>query len=310
MALPIVPLVLIAAAGGVAVTTRWWRRHHAARTEAAAAARFPVGPDGLIPGASAFSLERAGAPAVLVLHGAGDTPNSMRYFAEALHAAGYAVRVPLLPGHGRQIREFAAVTADAWIAEARGELEALERRHPWVAVAGLSMGGALAARLGADPGHGARLGAVVLFAPYLTPPAPVRLGALLSHGWGAVVEYVSTIDPRSIHDEEERARAIGYGIMTPGALRALVRTARAAFDALPGIQAPTLMVHSRHDNRVQAAAARRAFERIGASQKRLVWREIGGHILPVDHGREEIFEAVVEWLAVHGGVPRESVTAG
>lgn len=304
---PIAPFLLAAAAGAAAgAATRWWRQRHARLVEAAVGARLPLGPDGVIIGAGALTLDRPHAPAVLLLHGAGDTPNSMRYLAEALHAAGYAVRAPLLPGHGRTIRDFAAVAEGDWMDAARAELRDLQRRHAWVAVIGLSMGGALAARLAADPVLGPSLGAVVLLAPYLTPPARVRLAALLSHGWGAVAEYVNTLDPRSIHDERERARTIGYGIMTPAALRALVRTARAAFEALPLVAPPTLMVHSSHDNRVAAVAARRAFRRIGSPEKRLMWREIGGHILPVDHGRQEVFEVVLAWFAAHGGVPREA----
>ena len=96
-------------------------------------------------GAGGFSLDRPNAPAVLLLHGVGDTPASLRYLAEALHAEGYAVEVPLLPGHGRTLRDFSAVTADAWYDAAREALRSLLARREWVAIAGLSMGGALSA---------------------------------------------------------------------------------------------------------------------------------------------------------------------
>jgi len=258
-------------------------------------------------GARGFSLDRPNAPAVLLLHGVGDTPASLRYLAEALHAEGYAVEVPLLPGHGRTLRDFSAVTADAWYDAAREALRALLARREWVAVGGLSMGGALSARLAADDELGDAVQAVVLLAPYLVPPAFVRAAARLSRAWGVVVPYVSTQDPRSIQDEVERARALGYGAMTPSALRALVATADAARVALPRITAPTLVVLSRHDNRVAAASAERAFARIGSADKRMLWRDIGGHILPVDHGRDEVFAATLDWLAMHGGVERRAV---
>ena len=289
-----------AAAGGVAVVARMWKQRHAAATEERVLERRPIGEDGIIPGAGGFALHRPHAPAVLLLHGAGDTPAALRYLAEHLHGRGYAVRAPLLPGHGRTIREFAQVTAEAWYDAARDALRELRQGHEWVAVVGLSMGGALAARLAADPEFH-DLPAVVLLAPYLEPPAFVRCAALTSIGWGVVTSYVDSLDPRSIHDASERGKALGYGVMTPAALRALVRMAARASRGLPQVTAPTLMIQSHHDNRISAMGARRAFARIGSAEKRMIWRDVGGHILTVDHGREEVIADVASWLAQHGG---------
>lgn len=301
--MPVPPRFLaVAAAAGLAAVARIWRGRHATSMEVRALTRRPVGPDGIIIGAEGFTLHRPHAPAVLLLHGAGDSPSSLRYLADHLHGIGYSVRAPLLPGHGRTIREFATVTADAWYDAARQELLALRATHEWVALAGLSMGGALTARLAADPALSDGLPAIVLLAPYFEPPAFVRAAAFTSRGWGAVASYVDTMDPRSIHDIGEREKALGYGVMTPAALRALVRTAQLASQAVPGIMVPTLMIQSRHDNRVPAAGAERAFARIGASDKRMVWREVGGHILTVDHGWKEVVADVAEWLGRHGGV--------
>lgn len=298
-----------AAAGGVAVIARMWKHRHAAATEERILERRPIGKDGIIPGAAGFALHRPHAPAVLLLHGAGDTPAALRYLAEHLHERGYAVRAPLLPGHGRTIREFAQVTAEAWYEAARDALHELRRDHEWVAVVGLSMGGALAARLAGDPEF-PDVPAVVLLAPYLEPPAFVRWAALTSVGWGTVATYVDSLDPRSIHDESERGRALGYGVMTPAALRALVRVAAGASRGLPQVTAPTLMIQSLHDNRISAAGARRAFARIGSAEKRMIWRDVGGHILTVDHGREDVIADVASWLGTHGGATAETRKGG
>lgn len=301
--MPTSPRVLAAvAAAGLAAAARLWRGRHAKAMEGRTLIRRPVGPDGIIIGAEGFTLHRPHAPAVLLLHGAGDSPSTLRYLAEHLHGRGYSVRAPLLPGHGRTIREFATVTADAWYEAAAEELRGLRATHEWVAIAGLSMGGALAARLAADPAISSDLPAVVLLAPYVEPPAFVRAAAMTSRGWGAVATYVDTMDTRSIHDSTEREKALGYGVMTPAALRALVRTAQLASRSLPDIVVPTMMIQSRHDNRVPAAGAERAFARIGATHKRMVWREVGGHILTVDHGWEEVVADVAAWLGKHGGV--------
>lgn len=302
--------IALATAAGVVAGVRWWRRRHATAVEQRTHALRPPGADGVIPGAAGYTLTRLHAPAVLLLHGAGDTPAALRYLARDLHDRGYSVRAPLLPGHGRTIREFATVEPEAWYTAARDELRRLLAAHEWVAVVGLSMGGALTVRLAADPEFADDVPAIVLLAPYLSPPRFVRWVAWSSAGWGSVAAYVESLDPRSIHDPEERAKALGYGVMTPAALRALVHTADAAAAALPRVTAPALMIQSRHDNRIPAAGAERAFGRMGAADKRMMWRDVGGHILTVDHGREEVIAAVAAWLAAHGGIDATDAAPG
>ena len=48
----------------------------------------------------------------------------------------------------------------------------------------------------------------------------------------------------------------------------------------------------------ERSGAERAFARIGASDKRMVWREVGGHILTVDHGWNEVVADVAERVVV------------
>jgi carboxylesterase len=286
---PFAAAAVLAAAGFV------WRRSHSRRLERDCLARRPLGPNGIIVGAEAFELDALGGRAVLLIHGGGDTPQTLRYLADVLHARGYAVRAPLLPGHGRTLRDFANVTADAWLDAVRSEYRAMRARHPWVGVIGLSMGGALAAQLAAEVDG--ELPALGLVAPYLSIPPSVRRAVQLAPIWGLVLPYVRAADSgRSIHDpvEEEKSRA--YGIFTPAALRALTITADRASALLPRVTAPTLVIQSRQDNRVTPEGCERCFQALGAREKRLVWVEGAGHIITVDRGREKVFEALADWM--------------
>jgi carboxylesterase len=262
--------------------------------------RLPIGGDGIIPGAHAFELTRgAEAPAILLLHGGGDTPQTLRYFAEYLYARGYNVRVPLLPGHGRALKEFSTVSASEWMETARAAYRELTTTHRWVAVSGLSMGGALAVQLAAEARS---LPALALLAPYVAMPARVATAALLSWLWGPAVPYVSAVDPaaaRSIKNDAEAARSLGYGVFTPAALRALRTTVVRAVASLPNVSAPTLMIQSREDNRIPADAAQRAFDRIGSPDKELVWVTGAGHVITVDYGRDRVFQLVADFLDRH-----------
>jgi carboxylesterase len=74
----------------------------------------------------------------------------MRPWGEFLATQGYAVEVPLLPGHGTTWQEMNTTTWADWSAEAARAFDKLLTENDKVVVGGLSMGGALALRLAAD----------------------------------------------------------------------------------------------------------------------------------------------------------------
>ena len=266
--------------------------------ERRAGRRRPVGPDGVIAGAAAIDMPRPGAPAVLLLHGGGDTPQVLGALAAHLHDQGYSTRVPLLAGHGRTLAEFAAASSRDWERDVEHEYQALRATHPRVYVVGLSMGGALALALAQDRSE---IPALVLLAPYVDMPASLRRLARASAWWGWMLPYVPSLGRRSIHDRAAAARTLGHGIMAPAALRGLYEVMLRARDALPRVTVPTLVVQSREDNRIAAASAQAAFDGLGASEKRLVWIEGAGHVITVDYGYERVLALVSEWLRAHPG---------
>jgi alpha-beta hydrolase superfamily lysophospholipase len=94
-------LLLSAVAGGLAL---WALRWHSIRVaEQLSSQRLPVGPDGIIPGAEGFSLQGSSG-AVLLVHGFGDTPQTLRELGAVLHADGWTVLAPLLPGVATRTR--------------------------------------------------------------------------------------------------------------------------------------------------------------------------------------------------------------
>lgn len=233
---------------------------------------------------------------MLLLHGFGDTPQTLSYVAAGLRAAGFTVRAPLLPGHGRSVDEFARSRAVEWIAHARAEYESLASSHRSVGLCGLSMGGAIAAILAAGA---PRVSAVALLAPYVGMPPSLATAAILHRLWGPLAGQFKASSDRSILDPEERARNLAYGVTTAGAIRQLWGLTRVARKALPSVTAPTLIMQSRLDNRVSARVAEYAYRTIGAREKRLVFVERGGHILTVDYDRELVVKHVTDWFSTH-----------
>ena len=293
-------MVLVVLVGVVVVS----RARATSRARAGVASRLTLGSDGVVVGASTISLPTDGDRAVLMLHGFGDTPQTLAYLAEHVHSRGWAVRAPLLPGHGRTLDVFAESRATQWIDFARTELEALRAQYPTVAVVGLSMGGSLATILASESSD---VQALVLLAPYLSMPTRLRRAAQAHYALGAVVPYMRGGGERSIRDPAEVDRNLAYGFLTPRLVFELARVVERARAAAPKVTSPTLVVQSRQDNRIPSDAAERAFALFTAPERKLMWTEGNGHIITVDYGRDAIFTAVVDWLATHAGDARDLV---
>jgi carboxylesterase len=277
----------------VAAIGLWWRWRYLRATIQSELRARERGPDGIVIGGEGFVRERAAAPALLLLHGAGDTPQTLRYLADALYEHGFHVSAPLLPGHGRTIADFARVRADDLINAARANYRELRRTHPWLGVVGVSMGGALAVQIAAE---NPELPALGLIAPYLAMPATIARAARLAWLWGPLAPVLRSTDGLSVIDPVERERSLAYGVFTPAALRALYTTVRRAEDALPRVVSPTLVIQSREDNRISVPAAERAFARLGAHEKRLQWITGAAHVITVDYGRDVVIASLTSWM--------------
>jgi carboxylesterase len=288
----------IVAATVVVALTVWWplRARRARRAELEFERRNPRNADGFIIGAEPRLLRGTRKGAVLLLHGFNDSPQAVRTTADALHAAGWTVRVPALPGHGRTLDSFARSGSAEWEGAARAELATLRREYDQVAVCGMSMGGALALMLAAeDP----EVRAVVALAPYLHLSRPMTLLLLLGPIAALGPRYLKGGGKRSIHDPAAAAAIIAYRASTPRLLLELVRLTRHAYEALPRVRQPVLMMQSREDNRIPLRSAGEAFERIGSVDKTIDWLSGTGHVITVDYGHEELERRVVHWLNRH-----------
>ena len=266
------------------------------RLERAVAARLgPPGADGVIPGAGPIALD-GGDRVALLLHGFGDTPESLEGLAQALHVRGWTVRVPLLAGHGRTLHEFARSGRAAWEADARAAYDAAVRTGKPVAIVGQSMGAALAVQLAATHPE---LSALVLLAPLLSLTPTMERAASWWRLLAAVRPLVDGTDERSIHEPRARRESLGYGAVPVRLAPELAELVRAAQASLGAVRAPTLIIQSREDNRVTSAGTEAAAGALGAPEVELVWRTGAGHVLSVDTGREEVWALTADWLERH-----------
>lgn len=293
----------VAVVGG-AVANYFWRAAVRRRFESAHARRFRFDGDGMVLGAAGFALS---APprdddiprrAVLLLHGFNDTAQSMAYLGARLQARGWAVRAPLLPGHGRDLATMAAgARAAAWRDAVRREYDALRETHDTVTVVGQSMGGALAVLLATERPE---IPAVVLLAPYIGMPRHLQWKVAAAWIAQAILPYRRSVGGEtSIHDPVARAEGLGPGIVTARTLTELRRVAEDAEAALPRVWVPTLYLQSRADNRIAPHDAEAHFRALGSADKQQHWLTGCGHIISADYCRDEVASLTADWLDTH-----------
>lgn len=126
-------------------------RDHAAARERFAALRALDRANVAPESGSRFFDRGARVPlAVVLVHGLTNAPEQWEPFASELHAGGANVVVPRLPGHGhtnRATRTIARVTADDLLATVNEAVDVACGAGDRVVLAGLSIGGSLAAWL-------------------------------------------------------------------------------------------------------------------------------------------------------------------
>lgn len=220
--------------------------------------------------------------AAVVLHGLTGLPQSVAGLAAALEAAGFAVEVPLLPGHGTSPEDLAGCGWDDWMAAAEGAYRratAAAGGRP-VVVGGLSMGGALAAGLAAAHPEVAGLFTVN---PFVDPPAPsfqALLGELLAAGEAFLPGIGGDMaDP----DAQEDA----YDRLPVAALLSMCRGLDALAPRLGDIRCPVLIQTSRRDNVVPTVSSDVLAAAVAGPVER-VWLERSHHVATLDVERDAL----------------------
>lgn len=236
-------------------------------------------------GAETFALQGNNGKAVLLLHGYTGTTAEMRPLGDYLHALGYTVLCPRLPGHGTTVDDLEQTTADQWLATAFAACDELLARYREVYVAGLSMGGLLAINIAAAK--------PVRRAAFLSAPIFVRdkrapFLPLLRY----FIRYLPK-RKRNYHEMGKYCQA--YDKMPTKPLTSLfAMMKRCQKLLLPKITVPCLILQSTIEHTVQPKSARYIYEHLSTPQdkKELLWLERSGHILTLDCERETVFAAV------------------
>ncbi|HKA84465.1 MAG TPA: alpha/beta fold hydrolase [Acidimicrobiales bacterium] len=244
-------------------------------------------PDGkeIIPGAEPWSAP-GGPHGALVIHGFTGNPQSMRGLAEALHGAGYAVELPLLPGHGTSVDDMIETGWGDWSTAAEAAYEDLAARVDRVVVAGLSMGGALALWLAA---RHPEIAGVVCVNPV------VVVGDELVDGIRQTVEGgVDRIPAIGGDLADPAAHEMAYDATPLRPLLSLADVAAETVDELAKIACPVLLMTSPQDHVVDPHNSDVIAAQVSGPVER-VTLERSYHVATLDYDKDLILERAIEF---------------
>ncbi|MDQ7992212.1 MAG: alpha/beta fold hydrolase [Propionicimonas sp.] len=240
------------------------------------------------PGAEPFHAS-AGRHGVLLCHGFTGSPASMRPWAEHLAGQGYTVRVPRLPGHGTTWQEMNETTWRQWYAEVDAALSQLWSSCDWVAVCGMSMGGALALRLAEQ--RPADVGALVLVNPAVgLKRLDLKLLPVLRR-FTASFPGISNDIRKAGQDE------VAYDRVPLHAMASQLELWRDVRGGLARVTAPLLYFRSLTDHVVDDLSQSVVLSGVSSRVHRFVELPQSYHVATLDHDAPLIFERSAEFLA-------------
>lgn len=229
----------------------------------------------------------------LLVHGFTGAPTEVRPVADHLAARGHRCIGVQLTGHGTHVENLRDVSRAHW-------KQVVAEGHRWLAedcervvLVGLSMGGLLSVIEAAN--HGCD--GLVLIAPAFEIANP--LFALLPWlGWmpGAIAAPSGS----GLVSREGWKQLWHYERRPFRAARELHRLQVEARAALVRVTAPVLLVQGMLDQTLEPMGAQRAFDRLRASHRQLVWLHRSGHIATVDVEADVLFGAIDGFIAEIG----------
>ena len=240
----------------------------------------------VMPGAEPYSAA-GGRNGALVLHGFTGSPQSMRGLAEAFAGAGFTVELPLLPGHGTSVEDLATTTFADWSRAAEQAYEELAARCDHVVVAGLSMGGTLAAWLATR--HSAIAG-LILVNGALAAPEPAAREALEQ----IVAQGVARIPGPGNDIADPERTELAYIEQPPAQLLSLLEAIEALQADLPGIRCPSLVINSDQDHVVPPGSSDHYASLVGGPVER-VHLTRSFHVATLDYEHADIEARAVEF---------------
>jgi carboxylesterase len=226
---------------------------------------------------------------VLLVHGYTGSPASMKPWAQALAEQGYAVEVPLLPGHGTRWQDLNGVAWTDWYAEAEAAFDRLHASCEAVVVAGLSMGGCVVLRLAEERGD--QVAGIVLVNPFLSSfRAELRLLPVLK---GVIPALRGVVNDIKKPDQDEH----GYHRLPLKGLAEVTSMWKTVVPELKLVTQPVLYFRSQVDHVIDVSSSPTVLHGVASADVEERTLDNSYHVATLDNDAERIFTESAEFVA-------------
>jgi carboxylesterase len=225
---------------------------------------------------------------VLLLHGFTGSPAAMKPWGRHLAAQGYAVEVPLLPGHGTRWQDLNQVSWTDWYDEASAALDRLTATCDSVVVGALSVGGSVALRLAQErPDDVAGL---VLVNPFVSSTRKELIALPLLKRVVPAFPGVRNDILKPGQDE------VAYSRLPLRGLAAVVELWKVVVPDLPKVTQPLLYFRSTVDHVIDPSSSATVLKAVSSRDLEERLLDDCFHVATLDHGAERIFQESVEFV--------------
>jgi carboxylesterase len=241
-----------------------------------------------------FLLGDSSKPACLLIHGFTGTPKEMRWMGDYLHQQGYSCLGARLAGHATNPEDMIRSRYTDWIASVEDGYHLLRGVTDQVFLIGLSMGGILSLFISTQLNV---RGVIAMSTPSRLPTDyPIWLLKLVS----LVMRYrpkTKEAPGSGWFDKSAYADHISYSKNPVRSSAELKKLILAMHAALPKVNVPVLLIHSKDDRYVLSENMERIYAGlVNTSDKAKLYITGSGHVLPRDAARQQVFQSALEFI--------------
>jgi len=229
----------------------------------------------------------------LLSHGFTASPQEMRGLGEYLASQGRTVLGVRLSGHATNVNDMTRSRWQDWVASVEDGYHFLEDCSSKICLIGFSTGGAISLYLANTL---PTIGVAALSTPHELPADPrIRTLRPVLRPLSLVYPIIPKGPPDFFDPEAFKVRVAykHYPIRAVPELDELLIRMR---EVLPLLKVPVLFVHSKNDRFIPSEHMNANFDLLGSENKNRILVEGSNHIITCDAAREQVFEAVSDFV--------------
>lgn len=233
-----------------------------------------------------FTFE-AGSRAVLLLHGFTGHSADVRMLGRFLETKGYTTHAPIYRGHGVAPEHLIQTSPQDWWEDVLTAYHYLEQLgYQEIAVAGLSMGGALGLKL-------ANCKKVKAVIPMCTPMF-FDNKTQLTKGFRFFAKQYKQFEKKEEQViEQELTQLMNQSTEMFQHIGGFIKEVNELVDM---IYTPTMVVQARNDQMINPESANYIYENIATDEKVIKWYEESGHVITLDKEKDLLHEDIYTFL--------------